>query len=282
MNRGARRQAVFLDDDCCLAFLVILGDLPIRFGVRVHAYALMPNHFHLALECPVGGLARAMQYLQSRYARWLNVNHSWDGPIWRGRFRSRPVDDDAWWTHLLAYIHLNPVRGRLVADVAESRWSSHDAFVGVTPRPAWLAPDEPLASFGSVRTYREYLREVQVGREEGPDEFDAANVWSRPAPVVAAAPAAPLALADAWRALERVTGLTEAAIRAPGPPVNSARWLAMDWMPRASGLPRTEIARVFGVHPTAVSRAGARVRKACAEGAAPLSEWAVELDRLLG
>lgn len=289
MNRGARREAVFLDDVDCTNFLSLLAELPSRFGVRVHAYALMPNHFHLLLDCPLAGLGRAMQFLQSRYAHRLNLRHTWDGPVWRGRFRSLLVEDDAWWAHLLAYLHLNPVAAHLAPTPDEARWTSHAAFTGASTPPDWLFREEMLEIFGSVDAYRTYLWETQVGRERGPAGFDVARLWTRPRGERPAVPEAegrstsgPITLERAWAALFAVTGMNRESILAThrGPRGNPARWLALYWLPRATGLPRAEIALLIGVHPTLVSRAGRRVGRAREEQ--PLARWLERLEGLVG
>jgi REP element-mobilizing transposase RayT len=138
MNRGARKEAVFLDAASCERFVGLLAELPGRFGVTVHGYALMPNHFHVLLTAGPRGLGPSMKYLQGEYSRWLNAEKSWDGPVWRARYRSRPVDSEDYWRHLLAYVHLNPVKGRLVPKVGHSIWTSHAAYAGTRPVPDWL------------------------------------------------------------------------------------------------------------------------------------------------
>ena len=101
MNRGARREPVFLDDTACAAFVGFVSELPRRFGLLVHAYALMPNHYHMLVESTRGRLSDAMGFLGSRYALWLNARHrGWDGPVFRGRFRSVAVEREEHWHHL--------------------------------------------------------------------------------------------------------------------------------------------------------------------------------------
>jgi putative transposase len=85
MNRGARREPIFLDDDDRRAMLDLLADLPERFGVRVHGYALMPNHDHLMLEPVWGELSRAMRHVNAEFAQRLNRRYRWDGPVYKGR-----------------------------------------------------------------------------------------------------------------------------------------------------------------------------------------------------
>ncbi|MCA9711777.1 MAG: transposase, partial [Myxococcales bacterium] len=89
MNRGADHAAIFDADHDCVELLGLLSHLRPGFGVEVHGYALMPNHLHLLVHCPRGGLGRAMQWLQSRYSAHLRRTRGGDGPIWRGRYRNR-------------------------------------------------------------------------------------------------------------------------------------------------------------------------------------------------
>ena len=93
MNRGADRQDIFSDDATTSQFEGLLGDATVRFGVEVHAYCLMTNHFHLLLHCPDGGLSRVMQSVERHYTQWYNARYRRDGPLFRGRFRSVDVDD---------------------------------------------------------------------------------------------------------------------------------------------------------------------------------------------
>lgn len=275
MNRGARRQVLFHDDRACLLFLDLLDDLHVRFGVIVHGYALMPNHFHLLLQTPRGNLSRAMQHLGSAFTVGLNRLHlGWDGPVFRGRFKNRLVEDEAYWMHLLAYLHLNPVEGKLVADVDASRWTSHAAYVGAESCPRWLRTGELLDLFGGLEAYRGYLWEVQVGREKGPAEFDAKALWTASrtgrVPEGAARPKPPReerallpTAEEALAAVARVTGEPIAALSssARGPGGNPARWLAAWWLERAAGLSQAEIGRLLGADMAQVSRFIGRVRR---------------------
>ena len=110
MHRGARRAPIFVRDADCVLLLDTLGDVVDRFGLEVHAYSLMPNHYHLLVCTPAGNLSRAMRHLNGVYTQRLNRLHDWDGPVFRGRFKSQLVTEEAYRRELVAYIHLNPVR----------------------------------------------------------------------------------------------------------------------------------------------------------------------------
>lgn len=266
MNRGARRQVLFHDDRACLLFLGLLDELHARFGVGIHGYALMPNHYHLLLHAPRGNLSRAMQHLGSAFTAGLNRLHpGWDGPVFRGRFKNHLVEDEAYWMHLLAYLHLNPVEARLVTHVDASQWTSHAAYVGTASSPPWLQTGEMLDLFGGVEAYRGYLWEVQVGRESGPPDFDPEALWAPSKTARVPQAEAPRGVLRAEEALAQVAAVTREPLAAlgsspRGPGGNPARWLAAWWLERAAGLRHEEIGRLLGANPAQVSRFIARVR----------------------
>ena len=147
--------------------------LPVRFGIRVHAYALMPNHYHLLLESTLGRLSDGMQYIGSHFVQWFNTQRpGWDGPVFKGRFHSKEVISEEHWHHLLPYLHLNPVRGNLVKNIDKSRWTSHGAYSGKEPAPEWLTMDDLLLGYGNPSGYTEYVRDMRLGRIESPEDFD--------------------------------------------------------------------------------------------------------------
>jgi REP element-mobilizing transposase RayT len=177
-NRAARREHLFTSDSHCLIFTDILAGLPERFGVLIHGYALMPNHYHLMLETPRANLSQVMRHFGAEMTQALNaLNQGWDGPVFRGRFHNRVVEDDGYWRHLLAYLHLNPVRGGLARTVDESRWTSHGAYAGHTPIPSWLTTQELLTHHGGRAAYLDYLVGLRQGSVSPPTHFDEERLW---------------------------------------------------------------------------------------------------------
>src|SRR5262245_7521982 len=86
--RGNERRAIYRDDRDRLRFLELLGEARERYGVRVHAYVLMDNHFHLLVETPEANLSRAMQWLNVSYSVWFNRRRDRSGHLFQGRFHS--------------------------------------------------------------------------------------------------------------------------------------------------------------------------------------------------
>jgi REP element-mobilizing transposase RayT len=167
MNRGVARQQTFHSDADRVEFGRLLGVGHERFGVEVHAYCLVPNHYHLLLHCPYGGLSAFMQQLGSVFTRHVNERLGRDGPLFRGRFRSIAVTDDRQLLATVRYIHRNALDVPGITDVVEYRWSSHRTYLGSRRAPPWLRTDTVLAHFaGDPDRFAAFVRgdvEEQLG-----------------------------------------------------------------------------------------------------------------------
>jgi REP element-mobilizing transposase RayT len=167
MNRGARRLPVYGDDGDRHAFLSLLGDAVTRHGVRLHAYALMPNHFHLLVEAEVPDLSAMMKRLTGPYAQRFNVKYGYDGPLFRSRYRSKPVHDDVHLAATLRYIHRNPIaEGKVTPE--SFRWTSHPAYADDDRRPRWLTTASLLERFQSRAAYENFVLEALERTPAGP------------------------------------------------------------------------------------------------------------------
>ncbi|HUJ09265.1 MAG TPA: transposase [Verrucomicrobiae bacterium] len=172
MARGNERKAVFRDDKDRQRFLETLAEMVERFGVRVHAYCLMGNHYHLLVGTPRGNLSQAMGWLQVTYTVRFNRRHRRSGHLFQGRFKAHLVEADEYGRWLVVYVHLNPVRPRQKAATlsAERRleleryaWSSHQDYAGLRKPAPWLDLDW-LRYWGksSREAQREYRKEVAL------------------------------------------------------------------------------------------------------------------------
>lgn len=165
-SRGNERKAVFRDDTDRQKFLELIGRAVEQFGIRVHAYVLMDNHYHLLIETPRGGLNRALRYLNGVYTQAFNRRHKRVGHLFQGRYKAILVEKDAYLLELSRYIHLNPWRVNRGTDPIKYRWSSLGPYVGTRAAPPWLTVREVMSQFGSrgKRGYREFVAE---GIKEG-------------------------------------------------------------------------------------------------------------------
>jgi REP element-mobilizing transposase RayT len=127
--RGNARQDIFFDDGDRSRFILLLQEAVEKFGFRIHAYCLMTNHVHLAVQVGVTPLSRIMQNLSLRYTTWINRRLNRSGHLFQGRYKAVLIDADSFLLELVAYIHLNPVRAGMVATPENYHWSSHCAYL---------------------------------------------------------------------------------------------------------------------------------------------------------
>jgi len=149
INRGNYRADVFGSVGAARAFEAVLDEGCRMFGWIVHAYVLMRNHFHLALEPPEPNLVEGMHWLQSTYATRFNRFRGESGHLFQGRYQSLLVENAAALVRVVDYIHLNPVRAKIVKSdqVDAFRWSSLVRFQR-GERPSWLRPARWLQQLG--------------------------------------------------------------------------------------------------------------------------------------
>jgi REP element-mobilizing transposase RayT len=149
INRGNFRQAVFASVGAWNAFVRALDEAAERFGWRLYAYAVMSNHYHLALETPEPNLAVGMHWLQTTYASRHNRFRRRQGHLFQGRFKSLLVENAIHLARVIDYIHLNPVRAGIVSaeHIADFEPSSLNRFVS-RRAPAWMSGAEFLEQAG--------------------------------------------------------------------------------------------------------------------------------------
>jgi putative transposase len=128
IQRGNNRQVCFFSDKDYQIYLGWLAEYAGKTGCQIHAYVLMTNHVHLlvsaAQPAAVGTLMKA---LGQRYVQYVNRVYQRSGTLWEGRFRSCPIQEEAYLLACQRYIEMNPVRARMVTHPVEYRWSSYHA-----------------------------------------------------------------------------------------------------------------------------------------------------------
>ena len=196
--RGTERRSIFPDDTYCVHFLELLERMSERYGVEVHAYCLMGNHYHLLLRTPEANASAAVQWLNVSHSLWFNRKRDRVGHVFQGRFKSVLIDGDGSWLLIAsAYLHLNPVRVAALglgkaANAAERQglapvdrgqvqrrlkvlrdypWSSYLAYAGHKKKPDWLVTKVLWRRAGGREKYRNYVRGY-VTRGLDPEEFD--------------------------------------------------------------------------------------------------------------
>ncbi|MGB3113088.1 MAG: transposase [Candidatus Omnitrophota bacterium] len=147
MNRGRRREKIFFNEKDYRVFLEILGKSSKLYSIEIHAYVLMPNHYHLLIKTPKGNISRAMRHINGVYTQIFNKRNKIDGSLFRGRYKSILVEEEEYLLELVRYIHRNPIKSGLEDDLGEYEWCSHKGYEKDNKREEWLKTEEVLRKF---------------------------------------------------------------------------------------------------------------------------------------
>jgi len=130
-NRGNNRHLIFFEQENYLYFLRLVRRHLIEQTLDVLAYCLMPNHYHLLVQCKTHEVSGAMMRLSVAYTKAMNRRYKRVGALFQGQFQAIAVDSDEYLYHLTRYIHLNPVKAGLVAQPKDWEFSSYREYAGL-------------------------------------------------------------------------------------------------------------------------------------------------------
>jgi putative transposase len=172
MIRGIERRKIFTDNEDRNNFIDRLSTLIPETKTQCYAWAYMPNHIHILLRSGPSGISTFMRRLLTGYAVYFNRRHKRHGQLFQNRYKSIICQEDAYLQELVRYIHLNPLRAKIVKDMEELDkypYSGHSAVMGKVKRE-WQDIDYVLSCFGknrgsSRKRYRLYVEEgISMGR----------------------------------------------------------------------------------------------------------------------
>ncbi len=183
-GRGNARQRIFADAKDCARFVESLAESLRRYEVALHAYVLMGNHYHLIAETRRPNLGRWMHWLTTAYTVYFNRRHHRTGHLFQGRYKSIVVDAEGYLLSLSRYVHLNPVRGKVIGrgDPVERRqrlrtwhWSSYRGYSGLATAEPWVSQERVLGEIGGAvkerrSRYRRFVEEGLLREIESPWE----------------------------------------------------------------------------------------------------------------
>ena len=174
--RGNRRQAIYRSDSDYSRFEDVLTESLTRYQVELHAYVLMGNHFHLLARTTKPNLSRWMQWLTTSYSVWFNRRHRLTGHLFQGRFKAFLVQKGGYLLELSRYLHLNPVRGRVIGAgdpatrrqrLRSYRWSSYRGYGGLAIQRDFVTEELVLGESGATGNTQQsklrYRRFVEQG-----------------------------------------------------------------------------------------------------------------------
>ena len=157
LNRGNGRARVFHKDGDYAAFVKLLKEADERTPIRLLAYCLMPNHFHLVVWPPHDGdLSDYMKWLMNAHVRRYQRHYRSSGHIWQGRFKAFPIEQDEHLLIVLRYVERNALRANLVERAQDWGWSSLYGGDG----------EGPMLDAGPVRRGRQWLDYVNEPQTE--------------------------------------------------------------------------------------------------------------------
>ena len=149
MARGIERRKIFLDDKDRTSFLERLALILEETQTQCYAWALIPNHFHILLRIGTTPLSTVMRRLMTGYAVTFNIRHRRSGHLFQNRYKSVVCEEDTYLLELTRYIHLNPLRARLVEDLKsldKYQWAGHSAILGRRKNPLIPALEKEVPS----------------------------------------------------------------------------------------------------------------------------------------
>jgi len=182
-TRGNNKKQVFIEEADFRKYLAMLKDCKDRFKFLLYAYTLMPNHPHPIIETTkYGSISKIMKYLNHRYAVWHNAKYGQSGHLWQGRFHSNIIDKDSYLLKVIRYIELNPVRGKLVTNPKDYKWSSY-RFHALNEESLILDKHPIFETLGNSpeeigNNYTEFVMDELVGTDYPIEKVPDTNVVS--------------------------------------------------------------------------------------------------------
>jgi REP element-mobilizing transposase RayT len=172
--RGNEHKRIFISRVDYEKFLSLIKDALNKYGIILHCYVLMGNHYHLIVETPNGTLSRFMHDINSGYTTYFNIKRKRTGHLLHGRFKSILIDKNSYLLELSRYIHLNPLRAHMVEKLEEYPYSSYQAYIYsqketmVSRNLIWgmVSPDRNHAS----EAYRRFVEEMLTQEPASPFE----------------------------------------------------------------------------------------------------------------
>lgn len=169
--RGIEKRNIVKDNKDRENFVRRMGSLAIETETPIYAWALLNNHAHILLRSGPPGLSRYMKRFLTGYAIYFNHSHRRHGHLFQNRFKSIVVEEDSYFQELVRYIHLNPLRAKIIdsfSNLARYRWCGHSVILGERKND-WQDKNFVLSWFGKthLESKRAYLQFVQKGIEKG-------------------------------------------------------------------------------------------------------------------
>jgi REP element-mobilizing transposase RayT len=162
-SRGNQKERIFWDDKDREEFQKILKRTKERYKYLLHTYVLMDNHYHLLIETPYANIKQVMQNINTSYTVYVNRRHKRAGHLFQGRYKAFIVDKESYLLELGRYIHLNPVRARIVKRSEDYKWNSYREYISEGSGDTITDTEDTLYSFSkkraiAIKKYQEFVK----------------------------------------------------------------------------------------------------------------------------
>jgi putative transposase len=172
--RGNEKKNIFRDPLDKAKFIEILSSSLKLYGLKLHSFVMMDNHFHLLLQTPEGNLGNFMQRFNTTYTVYFNRRHRRSGHLFQGRYKAILIEKNEYLLELSRYIHMNPVRIREQSQLGvekkrmilnEYPWSSYSGYIHPRKRQPFVCYSEILGMVGGGDTFRGRRRYEQFSTD---------------------------------------------------------------------------------------------------------------------
>lgn len=280
--RGNERNTIYREEGDFKKFLDILSELPQRYGIVIHGYVLMGNHYHLLIETPKGNITRVMHYLNATYTGYFNRKYKRVGHLFQGRYKGFLIEKERYLLSVSRYIHLNPIRAKILKSPEEYRWSSFPAYIGNSERKDWLTCDWTLKQFSedkvkARRLYKAFVDEGLTSKENPFEGIKGGLILGSEDFISEIKKKLKLGrhreIPESRKLIRNITyeeviaivskrlGVSEQEIKEAGRRDNEARRICLYLLRRLTDVRNEEIAGHFGIGYTAVSQAVSRLKR---------------------
>lgn len=130
MERGNERKRIFNEEDDKVRFLDTLLRMKEKYNYKIYAYCLMENHVHILIDTNGSDISQIMRSINVSYVKYFNEKYNRVGHLFQDRFKSEIVEDEGYLLEVSRYIHLNPVKAKMVNLPEDYMWSSYSIYLG--------------------------------------------------------------------------------------------------------------------------------------------------------
>lgn len=162
MIRGIRRSDIFKDEGDYGVYLEILKMVMKKYPFILYSYCLMTNHIHLQLETIDDEIWKIMRDINRDYTKYFNKKYNFTGSLYDGRYKSELIENDKYNLQVSRYIHLNPVKAKMVDGPLEYEWSSYKDYLDADKDRDKIINDEKILSYFKNRNRVLYMKYVEA------------------------------------------------------------------------------------------------------------------------